>query len=154
MSDTEPDAAERAALGAALAQPDGSLTRTERDLVLTDLGQLLEMLGLGDYARPLSPHEVFQMCLRKLAEHENAITWDTTCLACAATLDRAYAETCRAERAEAAVAGAALAERERIAQVAADLGVHYHERLERTRGPAAPFADFLRGARAPAGEEP
>ena len=97
MSDTEPDAPERAALGAALAGPDGSLTRTERDAVLEDLGQLLEALGLGNFARPESPHEVFQMCLRKLAEHENAITWNTTCLACARVLDRAYAETCRAE---------------------------------------------------------
>ena len=125
-------------------QPDGSLTRTERDLVLTDLGQLLEMLGLGNFARPESPHEVFQMCLRRLAEHENAITWDTTCLACAATLDRAYAETCRAERAEAAVTKAAATERERVAQVAEDLGVHYHgPDYDRT----ASFAAFLRGAK-------
>ena len=145
MSDTEPDAAERAALGAALAQPDGTLTRTERDAVLADLGQLLDMLGLGNFARPESPHEVFQMCLRKLAEHENAITWNTTCLACARVLDRAYAETCRAETAEAAVAGAALAERERIAQVAEDLGAHYHgPDYDRT----ASFADYLRGAKA------
>jgi len=104
VSSTEPDQDVTPGLGAALAEPDGSLTRTERDAVMTDLGQLLEMLGLGNFARPESPHEVFQMCLRKLAEHENAITWDTTCLSCAAVLDRAYAETSRAEQAEAKLA--------------------------------------------------
>ena len=147
MSSTEPDQDVTSALGAALTEPDGSLTRTERDAVLADLGQLLDMLGLGNFARPESPHEVFQMCLRKLAEHENAITWETSCLSCARVLDRSYAETCRAERAEAALTEAALAEKERIAKVAEDLGVHYHERLERTRGRAASFADYLRGAR-------
>lgn len=125
-------------------EPDGTLTHTERDAVMTDLGQLLEILGLGDFARPESPHEVFQMCLRRLAEHENAITWGTSCLGCAATLDRAYAETCRAERAEAELAAAALTEKERIAKRAEDLGAHYH-------GPdydrIASFADYLRGAK-------
>ena len=144
MADTEPDATERAALGAALAGPDGSLTHAERDLVLADLGQLLDMLGLGNFARPESPHEVFQICLRKLAEHENAITWETSCLSCARVLDRSYAETCRAERAEAAVTTAAATEKERIAKVADDLGAHYHG----PDGRSAPFADYLRGAKA------
>jgi len=101
---TEPDQDIAPALGAALAEPDGSLTRTERDMVSTDLGQLLEVLGLGNFARPESSHEVFQQCLKVITEHENAITWDTTCLSCARVLDRAYAETCRAERAEAKLA--------------------------------------------------
>ena len=35
-----------------------------------------------------------------LAEYENAITWDTTCLNCAHLLDQCYAETRRAEQAE------------------------------------------------------
>ena len=139
------DAGRRAALSDIYRPPDGTLTRTERDLVLTDLGQLLDMLGLGNFARPQSPHEVFQMCLRKLAEHENAITWETSCLSCARVLDRSYAETCRAERAEAALTGAALTEKERIAKVAEDLGAHYHgPDYDRT----ASFADFLRGAKA------
>lgn len=50
-------------------------------------------------------------------------------------------------QAEAAIAAAVAAEKERIAQAAEDLGAHYHERLERTRGRAASFADFLRGAK-------
>jgi hypothetical protein len=37
-----------------------------------------------------------------LAEYENAITWLTTCLACARVLDSGIRETERAERAEAA----------------------------------------------------
>lgn len=37
----------------------------------------------------------------ELAEYENAITWGTSCLSCARILDSAYAETVRAERAEA-----------------------------------------------------
>lgn len=37
-------------------------------------------------------------------EYERRIVWDTTCGTCATTLDNAYAETCRAEIAEAKVA--------------------------------------------------
>ena len=43
-----------------------------------------------------------------------------------------------------AITAAVSAERERIAQIAEDIGAHYHERLERTRGRSAPFADYLR----------
>jgi hypothetical protein len=43
-----------------------ALTPGERDLVHSDLGQLLEAVGLGDYARPESPHEVFQMALAEV----------------------------------------------------------------------------------------
>ncbi|GAA3417637.1 hypothetical protein [Streptosporangium vulgare] len=39
-------------------------------------------------------------------EYENTITWFTTCKGCAATLDSAYAETVRAEKAEEALNGA------------------------------------------------
>jgi hypothetical protein len=46
-----------------LAAPDGSLTGTERDMIRADLGDLLEALGLGDYARPESPHEVMRQCI-------------------------------------------------------------------------------------------
>jgi hypothetical protein len=44
----------------------GALTSGERDLVHRDLGQLLEAVGLGDFARPESPHEVFQMALAEV----------------------------------------------------------------------------------------
>jgi hypothetical protein len=54
-------------------EPDGSLTHTERDAVMADLGQLLNTLGLGDHARPDSPHDVMQQCIaevaRRLSEH-------------------------------------------------------------------------------------
>jgi hypothetical protein len=38
------------------------------------------------------------------AAYENAISWDTSCLACAGTLDSAYTETVRREQAEAKLA--------------------------------------------------
>jgi len=41
----------------------------------------------------------------KVARHENAITWETSCLACARVLDSAAAETFRREAAEAKLAG-------------------------------------------------
>lgn len=44
----------------------GQLAPGERDLILADLGRLLDLLGLGDHARPQSPHEVFLMCLAEL----------------------------------------------------------------------------------------
>jgi hypothetical protein len=44
----------------------------EQDAIHADLGELLVMLGLGDYARPQSPHEVFQMCLARLREEAHA----------------------------------------------------------------------------------
>ncbi|MFF2864546.1 hypothetical protein ACFVSX_32280 [Streptomyces rubiginosohelvolus] len=40
----------------------------------------------------------------RLADYENRINWHTTCASCARILDSAYAETVRAETAEAAVA--------------------------------------------------
>lgn len=46
----------------------GELTAAERDLIRADLGQLLETLGLGDYARPESPHEVFLECLASVRQ--------------------------------------------------------------------------------------
>lgn len=39
----------------------------------------------------------------RVAEYENAITWDTSCLACSATLDSSIKEHERAEKAEAAI---------------------------------------------------
>jgi hypothetical protein len=77
---------------------------TERDVLMADLRQLVEVLGLGNVARRVSPHAVFQKCLEVLAERENALTWNTTHLSSETVLDRAYAETRRAERAEAALA--------------------------------------------------
>lgn len=40
----------------------------------------------------------------QVAEYENTLTWETTCSNCARLLDSGYAETVRAETAEAAVA--------------------------------------------------
>ncbi len=56
----------------------------------------------------------------RLAEYENTITWNTTCKACARTLDSAYAETVRREQAEAVLARVrALAQQARPSGVAA-----------------------------------
>jgi hypothetical protein len=41
--------------------------------------------------------------LAKVREYDNAINWNTTCTSCAAVLDSSYAETMRAEQAEAAL---------------------------------------------------
>ena len=41
---------------------------------------------------------------RRVAEYENAIDWNTTCLSCPAVLDSSYAETARREAAEARLA--------------------------------------------------
>jgi hypothetical protein len=52
-------------------EPDalgGGLSTSERDLILADLGELLEALGLGDYARPVSPHEVMQQCIAEVRQ--------------------------------------------------------------------------------------
>jgi hypothetical protein len=50
---------------------DGSPGTAERDLILGDLGDLLEALGLGDYARPVSPHEVMRQCIDEAAKLRN-----------------------------------------------------------------------------------
>lgn len=44
---------------------------------------------------------VVQPHFDQLADYENRITWHTTCASCARTLDSCYAETMRAEQAEA-----------------------------------------------------
>lgn len=49
--------------------PEGSpLADSERDLIRAGLGKLLDLLGLGDYARPQSSHEVFLTCLEEVAK--------------------------------------------------------------------------------------
>src|SRR5580704_10741872 len=53
--------------------PEGSpLSEHERDLVHADLGKLLNLLGLGDHARPESSHEVFLMCIDEVARLKGA----------------------------------------------------------------------------------
>ena len=39
-----------------------------------------------------------------VADYENGISWDTTCLNCAKLWDTCYGETCRADKAEAELA--------------------------------------------------
>lgn len=89
----------------------GSAHRAEQDAVHADLSQLLRVLGMGDHARPQSSHEVMLDAINevgrlrtRLAEIENAVTWNTSCTSCATVLDSAYRETCRREAAEAALA--------------------------------------------------
>jgi hypothetical protein len=50
----------------AQSRDDGTVTRSEREAMLDDLGELLVLLDLGDFARPESPHEVFRQCLEKV----------------------------------------------------------------------------------------
>jgi hypothetical protein len=97
--DTEPDVAERAALGAALTAPGDPLLLSPEEWAL--------VLQVADLARR-----------RGIRTEPGPVTRAVT------------------------------AERERCAQVAEDLGAHYHERLERTRGRSVPFAGYLRGQHA------
>lgn len=47
--------------------PEGSpLGDGEQALIHADLSRLLDLLGLGAYARPESPHEVFLMCIEQV----------------------------------------------------------------------------------------
>lgn len=87
-----------------------SAHRAEQDAVHADLSQMLRVLGMGDHARPQSSHEVMLDAINevgrlrtRLAEIENAVTWNTSCTSCATVLDSAYRETCRREAAEAAL---------------------------------------------------
>lgn len=50
------------------------------DLVLEDLAALLRALGMGDHARPISPHEVMLQCIREVERLRMAL--------------RRYAATC------------------------------------------------------------
>lgn len=55
--------------------PEGSpLADSERDLIRADLGRLLDLVGLGDFARPASSHEVFVMCLDEVAKRLSEVT--------------------------------------------------------------------------------
>jgi len=72
-----------------------------------------------------TPGEVAE--LRALiAKYENAITWDTSCLSCAAVLDSSIRDHERAERAEA--------ERDRLRERLATLA----DELDRQAGVVAP----------------
>ncbi|WP_242890211.1 hypothetical protein [Actinomadura litoris] len=65
----------------------------------------------------------------RLAEQDNAINWDTSCLSCAKLLDSCYVETIRAEQAEAAVErGRDLADR--LRRDPAPLAAAYADRLD------------------------
>lgn len=56
----------------------------------------------------------------RILEYENALNWETSCLNCAKLLDASYAETVRAEQAEA-----------QLAQVRADAQAHVQEWQDR-----------------------
>lgn len=69
----------------------------------------MSMLTLADAVLPVVEAETAALreraeeAERKLAELERALNWQTSCLACSRVLDSSYAETVRAEKAEAAV---------------------------------------------------
>ncbi|MET9222386.1 hypothetical protein ABZX65_26980 [Streptomyces sp. NPDC003300] len=58
-------------------------------------------IGLTEHELADVALTVVQPLLDELADYRNRITWETTCGGCARTLDAAYAETMRAETAEA-----------------------------------------------------
>jgi hypothetical protein len=68
---------------------------------------------------------------RKVADYENAITWDVTCFRCAAQLDALYADTVRRETAESALA-ASRADNDRMRDV-----------LEKARAVKAAIGDTM-----------
>ncbi|MFJ4932352.1 hypothetical protein ACIP8U_00575 [Streptomyces pseudovenezuelae] len=76
---------------------------------------IAQLRNLADRARKgLTDTEADRLLegIDRLHDYENRITWDTTCGSCARILDSAYAETVRAEQAEAALARiAALADK-------------------------------------------
>lgn len=41
------------------------MTRLSEEVMQDDLSELLRALGMGDHARPESPHEVMQQCIAK-----------------------------------------------------------------------------------------
>lgn len=45
----------------------------ERDLMLADLGDLLEATGLGNHARPEPPHDVMRQAIARAREHADRI---------------------------------------------------------------------------------
>jgi hypothetical protein len=68
---------------------------------------IAQLRNLADRARKgLTDTEAARLLegIARLADYENRITWHTTCGSCARILDSAYAETVRAEQAEAALA--------------------------------------------------
>lgn len=170
MSDTEPDAAERAALGAALAEPAcvfcERITAGEYDD---------EYDGIVDF-EPLNPVTPgHRLVVPKLhvadALEDPAVTAEVvmyaadyavtaglsscnliTSAGAAATQTVMHLHVHVVPRREGdglalpwTVTKAAITERERIAKVAEDLGAHYHG----PGGQSAPFAGLLRGAKAP-----
>jgi hypothetical protein len=89
------------------------------DDLLRERDDLVARLAAVEAERDALPtweqHRIWQEALRRENErrkafeaeardYRNAITWDTTCLACSKVLDSAYAETVRAETAEARLA--------------------------------------------------
>ena len=111
MSDTEPDAAERAALGAALA---GVTSERER------AGRLVRETWVAWAREQPFPKESWLTGWDELGKGQREV-------------DIRIGEK------------VALAERERIAKVAEDLGAHYHgPDYDRT----ASFSDYRRGAKA------
>ncbi len=132
VTDTEPDTAERAALGAALTGPVTERERIAREIEdeagthLFTIRRAMRWAAWVARGKPAGTdpgHDWLQERQKMAAERT------TPC--------------CPAET--AAVVRAVRAERERIAQVAEDLGAHYH-------GPdydrSASFADYLKGAKA------
>ncbi len=47
---------------------------TDSQILQDDLRDMLCALGMGDHARPQSPHEVFRECIARASRHRAALT--------------------------------------------------------------------------------
>jgi hypothetical protein len=90
--------ATRSAAGKIAREP--TVVHVEGPATEAALGQALVR---GSEARAQQAEAERDRLAARVAELENAITWETTCLNCARILDSCYTETVRAEKAEAAV---------------------------------------------------
>ena len=84
------------------AAAETQLEHAKAALAGSNEGVRLWMLDCGELTA--KHRERARAAEAKLAELENAITWNTSCTSCARVLDSAYEQTCRAEAAEGKLA--------------------------------------------------
>lgn len=93
---------------AALAVRDDELAALRAEQERADVAEARLRNALDDLAHSKDAHgrDVVRAVRAEaaVAHYENTITWHTTCHGCATLLDASYAETVRAEQAEAAIA--------------------------------------------------
>lgn len=94
-----PPGAVTAAMGVASTHADVERWRTAAEGTVGGLLMRKQLLTEAlEAAAPVLAAELAEL-RTKIAEYENAVTWNTSCLSCAKTLDSSIAEHERAERA-------------------------------------------------------